>query len=189
MFDSNPHHLQKPESIEQLNRDTFRAGLEALARPGRVQRIEALFESHLLAMASSLLYSKIRYFYRGTQADFHLVEAMTGASQAAPETSHYLFADAPSVELWRKASPGSMERPETSATCIFACSDSFETPVILRGPGIKDARRARLPVAEDFAMALAENRPSFPLGADLFLVDDKGLLLGLPRTTAIEVLP
>jgi alpha-D-ribose 1-methylphosphonate 5-triphosphate synthase subunit PhnH len=188
MQDPTQHHSKGQNSIEQLNRDTFRACIEALARPGRPQRIQPLFDSHLLAMASSLLYSKILYCYQGRRTDFHLVEAMTGATSAPPEASHYLFADSPSIGLWRQAGTGSMEKPETSATCIFDCSGTDETGVILRGPGIKDALRTHLPVAECFALAILEDRPPFPQGVDLFLLDGPGRLIGLPRTTAIEVL-
>ena len=113
---------------------------------------------------------------------------MTGATPAAPETSHYLFADSPSLELWEQASPGSMEQPETSATCIFYCSGIQETTVSLRGPGIKDFAEINLPLESAFLEGLIARKPPFPLGADLFLLIGKGKIIGLPRTTEIEVL-
>ncbi len=183
------HPLPNPalNSIERLNRDTFRACLEALARPGSVQGIDPLFDSYLLAVASSLLYSKTRYCYQGNQADFHLVEAMTGATPSLPPVSHYLFADVPSAELFEQACSGSIEQPESSATCIFSCNGTQETAVFLRGPGVKEKLRTNLPLDVAFIKRLIHKRPPFPLGADLFLVSDRGKIIGLPRTTKIEV--
>ncbi len=190
MFDPANHPSSGPgqPSIERLNRDNFRACLEALARPGRPRQITPLFDSHLLGIASSLLYSKIRYCYRGNLADFQLVEAMTGATTAPPAVSNYLFADAPSLDLWHQADPGSMDHPETSATCVFACPATGNTSVLLRGPGIKEICRTHLPLEQAFVEGLIDKKPPFPLGADLFLLDESGRILGLPRTTVIEVL-
>jgi alpha-D-ribose 1-methylphosphonate 5-triphosphate synthase subunit PhnH len=177
-----------PPSIEMLNRFNFRACLEALARPGRPKEIGPVFGSHLLGIASSLLYSKIRYYYQGSSTDFHLIESMTGAIPSTPETSNYLFADAPSLALWEQAYPGSIEQPETSATCIFCCREKQKTAVVLRGPGIKETESLDLPLDGEFIDALMGKKPTFPLGADLFLLDRKGYVIGLPRTTQIEVL-
>ncbi len=177
------------DDIARLNRDNFRSCLEAMARPGRPQPLRLLCGSPLLAMASVLLYSKTRYCYQGDQQDFQLIEAMTGAQRAAADDCHYLFADAPSLELLERANPGSLENPETSATCIFTFPGDDGTPVLLRGPGIKEHQTLHLPLARELVDHLIAMRPPFPLGIDLFLLDRDGFLLGLPRTTAIEVLP
>jgi alpha-D-ribose 1-methylphosphonate 5-triphosphate synthase subunit PhnH len=182
--DSKPH---PQPSIERLNRVNFRACLEALARPGRPKEVYPLFDSYLLAVASSLLYSKIRYCYQGSRDDFHLVQAMTGAAPSQPEASHYLFADTPSLSLFEKAYPGSMEQPETSATCIFSCTETHETAVVLSGPGIKEAESLSLPLNAEFVEAFMRKKPTFPLGVDLFLLIDEGYIIGLPRTTQLEV--
>ena len=189
MFESthSTSQQQSSGSIERLNRETFRACLEALARPGLTQQVQPLFHSHLLAMASSLLYSKIRYTYRGRLSTFNLVEAMTGATQSPPAESQYIFADTPSIDLWKSAFPGTMEQPETSATCIFSCREEPISPVTLCGPGINGTLRTHLPLEQAFVKEFITCRHSFPLGVDLFLVNESGHVTGLPRTTRIEV--
>jgi alpha-D-ribose 1-methylphosphonate 5-triphosphate synthase subunit PhnH len=43
-------------------------------------------------------------------------------------------------------------------------------------------------VSQDFIAALQKKNSSFPMGIDLFFVDNDNMLLGLPRTTCIEVM-
>ena len=184
---TSPATVAARQSIERQNRATFRACLEALGRPGRPQRLSPLFGSCLLAVASALLADRIRYFYEGEHTDFRLVEIMTGAQAAEPADSDYLFADGPRLRLLDLASPGTMEAPETSATCIFNCSTAQRTGVILRGPGIHERLRLDLPLSRPMVDGLISKRHIFPLGIDLFFLDSDGWIIGLPRTTGIEV--
>lgn len=185
--------MDNTNNIEQLNRVNFRSSLEALARPGQLQLIEPLFDSRLQAMASVLLYSEVSYCYEGKE-DFQMVQAICGAKKEATDKADYLFFDgtgADALDALSKSKVGTVEQPELGATLIFKCRD-FDgdgTAVQLTGPGIATKVITSLPVEPGFIDQLQSKNDSFPMGVDLFFLSDSGKLLGLPRTTAIEVIP
>jgi alpha-D-ribose 1-methylphosphonate 5-triphosphate synthase subunit PhnH len=174
--------------IEKVNRHNFRSCLAALAEPGKTQPLIPLFDSELLALASLLLYPEVGYHYRGT-LDFQLIEAISGAQHTAVVTADYLFADHPDLELLREAKIGAAESPEFCATLVFGWSPAGqqEQNVRLHGPGIDGLVEVALPFTTQFFELLQERNSSFPMGVDLLLIDPDLCLLGLPRTTRIEV--
>jgi alpha-D-ribose 1-methylphosphonate 5-triphosphate synthase subunit PhnH len=175
--------------IEQANRNNFRSSLEALARPGELQTVTPLFGSGLLAMASVLLYAEVSYFYRGT-LNFELIQALCGARNTSQENADYLFFDSLDHKHLVQAKTGTAESPEQGATILFSCPDfdGDSTRVKLSGPGIDGTKQLCLPVMTAFLDELSEKNELFPMGIDLFLVSQQNTLLGLPRTTRIEVI-
>lgn len=176
--------------IEKINRENFRGCLEALARPGQSQTILPLFDSGLLAMASVLLYAEVSHHYPGEQ-DFELVRALCGSHHSSAEEADYLFFDAPLPEHLRDVKTGTAERPEMSATLVFEVGTDAgqeKTEVVLSGPGIKGNLQTSLPVDEEFLAVLKEKNEDFPRGIDLFFIGPDNRVLGLPRTTKVEVL-
>lgn len=180
--------MKKEHDIERINRDNFRSCLEAMARPGQLQTITPLFHSGLLAMASVLLYAEVSYCYRG-ELDFELVGALCGTHRVPASEADYLFYDSPDPDFLFHAKTGSAENPEFGATLLFGCPglDLDGTRVSLSGPGIKGQNEITLPVDRLFINKLKEKNESFPMGVDLFFISETNALLGLPRTTAIEV--
>lgn len=176
--------------IEEINRHNFRQSLGALARPGSSQTILPLFDSGLLAMASVFLYAEVSHHYKG-ELDFELVRALCGSKHVAKEEGDYLFFDQPDKEYLLDAKVGSPESPELNATLVFSCQGAAETAgtkVMLTGPGINGSRETELPLSRSFLAALNEKNEDFPMGLDLFLITDNTTILGLPRTTHIEVI-
>lgn len=175
--------------IEQTNRNNFRSSLEALARPGQLQPVIPLFGSGLLAMASVLLYAEVSYFYRGA-LDFELIRAVCGAGVSPPQEADYLIFDSPDHLYLAEVKTGSAESPEQGATLLFGYHErqGGQTGVRLSGPGIRGSKELTLPVTADFIHRLSEKNESFPMGVDCFLVSSENTLLGLPRTTRIEVM-
>jgi len=176
------------DNIERINRVNFRASLEAMARPGQLQQVQPLFDSILRAMAGMLLYSEVSYWYEGRE-DFQMIQAICGAKSSGITEADYLFYDQPERNILVQAKVGTAEQPELGATLLFRCRDLDGTGVILSGPGIKTTLRTSLPVDTDFISLLQEKNEVFPMGVDLFFLSDAGQLLGLPRTTQIEVTP
>jgi alpha-D-ribose 1-methylphosphonate 5-triphosphate synthase subunit PhnH len=176
--------------IEEINRNNFRKCLEALARPGSPQTISPLFDSGLLAMASVFLYAEVSHYYQG-ELDFEMVRALCGSKHVDAETADYLFFDNPREEYLQDAKTGSPESPELNATLIFYCPKTdheTSSQVILSGPGINGSRKVVLPASHGFIKILQEKNDDFPMGIDLFFITDDNTLLGLPRTTHIEVI-
>lgn len=175
--------------IEKANRHNFRASLEALARPGEIFFLEPVFDSGLLAMASLLLFGETTFFYKGTE-DFELIQATCGAQPASMEEADYIFADQIDLEIMKKAQAGSDENPELGATLLFGVDslDSQETSVKISGPGINGNKALLLPAATPFIELRQKKNSQFPLGVDIYLIGPDSSLLGLPRTTRIEVM-
>jgi len=176
--------------IEEINRNNFRKSLEALARPGTPQDIAPLFDSGLLAMASVFLYAEVTHHYGGG-LDFEMVRALCGSKAVGAEAADYLFFDNPEKENLMGAKTGSPESPEMNATLIFFCptgDHEKSSQVVLSGPGINGSREVVIPVSRGFIETLQEKNEDFPMGIDLFFITDDNTLLGLPRTTHIEVI-
>ncbi len=182
--------MNNNNDIERINRANFRSCLEAFARPGQNQEIGSLFNSKLQAMASVLLYSEVSYCYRG-QEDFQMIQAICGAKSSTMETADYLFFDHPDSDFLFHAKVGTAEQPELGATLIFKCHkiETEGTSVQLSGPGIDTTLVTTLPVNKGFIQQLNAKNESFPMGVDIFFLSESGILLGLPRTTKIEVMP
>lgn len=174
--------------IEKINRLNFRSCLEALSRPGELQTISPLFNSGLLAMASLLLYAEVSHFYNGN-LDFELITALCGSEQEGQNEADYLFFDTIDPAPLDHAKSGSAESPELSATLIFAQGEEHQviTTTILSGPGINDHKQVNLPLGPQFIERLSEKNSQFPFGVDVFIITPNNQLIGLPRTTKIEV--
>lgn len=180
--------MKNQNDIERTNRLNFRSCLEALSRPGHIQEIQPLFDSPLQAIASVMLYSEVSYCYHGNE-DFHMLQAICGATINSATEADYLFVDHPDTALLRVAKVGTAESPELGATLIFRCEqlETDGTPVLLTGPGIQTARKKTLPVDREFIGQLNEKNDAFPMGVDVFFISNTGQLVGLPRTTRLQV--
>ncbi len=175
--------------LEKSNRFNFRVCMDVLSRPGTTGKIEPLFGSPLNALACCLLYPEVSSFFEDTEEE-QQIRALTGSPAAAVEEAEYLFCKTPDPVVVKEASKGTFVSPELSATLFFmipTAQRSNTTQLILSGPGIKTTRAATLPVDVSFVEALIESNTMFPLGVDCFFLNENGDILGMPRTTRIEV--
>lgn len=177
---------------------TFRAVLEAMARPGTivVPPVVAAAPSPLAPVTAAVLL---------TLAD-HETPVWLDAAAAQPAVREYLrfHCGAPLVERPDHAvfaviadpaampplsvfHPGSDDYPDRSATLILQVSElDGGDGWCLRGPGIRDRARLRaglLPAA--FRAWVRDNHALFPRGVDL-LFAAPAHLAGLPRSTLLE---
>lgn len=177
---------------------TFRAVMDALARPGRVRPLvadlapPAPLTPELAAVALTL-----------TDADTPVW--LDPALAAAPEVAAYLrfHTGAPLTEDPAEAAfalvreparcpplarfaPGTPAYPDTATTLVLALDALAEGEGLhLSGPGIRGtARIAPAPLPDGFVAQLSENRAGFPLGVDLILTAP-GRVAGLPRSTTV----
>lgn len=83
---------------------------------------------------------------------------------------------------------GSHEYPDRSTTLILQVDDLHSSgPWRLSGPGIANYRQVGIEgLNAGWTTWLKANREAFPLGIDLLLTDGNSLI-GLPRTTRVEV--
>lgn len=177
----------KTLDIEKINRDNFKSIMNVLSMPGKVEKIEPLFKSTFLALANTLLYSEVSYFYDGKE-EFSLIDAITNAKKEDETQSDYIFCDEINEFLFNKAKMGTPKDPEFSGTLIFKCKDFKGLNVRLSGPGINKSKDVTLPVDKSFIKFFNEKNSSFPLGNEVFFLSEKGKVLALSRTTKIEVI-
>ncbi len=184
----------------------FRALLEALSRPGSIVAIDAALPNNhamrdglmcrvpLAAFASLLAltdYSTLVFL----ESDSALFGDALRFHASAPLTRDWhgvsivYIDDATNMPSLKGFSLGEPEAPETSATLFIRVPSLTEgESLVWRGPGIQDHRVmmiAGLPAA--FWQERASLASHFPRGIDCYFVAG-GSLVGLPRTTHVEVI-
>ena len=181
--------MRNEYDIEQTNRNNFRSSLEALARPGELQPVVPLFGSGLLAMASVLLYAEVSFYYQG-KLDFELIRAVCGARGTSRRKPTIFFSIPWTRHIWPRPRP---EQQKARNKVLL-----FSLPVLTSEmpPPERDSQGRESTVQKKsicrswhhFIDQLLEKNESFPMGIDVFFISQDNTLLGLPRTTRIEVI-
>lgn len=178
---------------------TFRAVLDALARPGRVLALPRRpappppLSPGAAAIALTLLDGDTPVFLDRRLAEAgavaHWLAFHTGAPRAADpaEAMFALVADpgaAPPLGAFPK---GTAEYPDRSATLVVqvaTCTGGADA-AILAGPGIDgEARLAPAPLPPGFWEQARANHALYPRGVDILFVGPDGIA-GLPRSSRI----
>ncbi|PAL11978.1 phosphonate C-P lyase system protein PhnH [Peribacillus simplex] len=90
-------------------------------------------------------------------------------------------------EALNKAKVGNLLNPHESAMVILEVPDVTKgDSMILTGPGIQDESFLSLPNVSAWLAARNEKNMEFPLGIDMYFVDQQDRLIALPRTTQIR---
>ena len=173
--------------IEKLNRDNFRAMMNALSMPGSVEKVSSLFNSDLLALANTLLYSEVSYFYEGSE-EFELIDAITNAKKSDLKQADYIFCDNLDEFALNQAKVGTSKDPEFSATLIYKCKSFEGKRVRLSGPGVNESIEVELPIDESFVKFFEEKNVYYPLGNEVFFLNENSQITAISRTTKVEVL-
>jgi alpha-D-ribose 1-methylphosphonate 5-triphosphate synthase subunit PhnH len=172
----------------------FRAVLDALARPGRIQRLAGPAEppAPLGRAAAAVLLTL-------ADADTPIWTDAGPAAEAwarfhagcpvvaAPGAAAFVFATGTPPAL-AALEAGTDEEPQRAATLVIEVSALTEAPGWrLSGPGIEHVHPLRVAgLPEDFVVQWAANHARFPCGIDLLLCcGDR--LAALPRSTRLEV--
>lgn len=168
----------------------FRAALEALARPGRIEQITGAQGPAPLSPAAATLLLTLC----DAETPLHLAGAHdcpalrdwlafhVGAPVVAPEAATFALGSWAALGPLGQYRIGTPEYPDRSATLIVELDDLSASGARLAGPGI--AREAWLPVPD--VAALRANHALYPLGLDFFFTAGNRLA-ALPRTTSVEV--
>jgi len=188
----------------ERNQATYRLLLEALSRPGRVVRLDHLAMLSPLASTAALLECLLDHevsvcLLPGREEvpeALRAAVATTGARLVPVDRADFVVvAGGDSGGGLPSARRGTYEYPDEGATLIYSLdqatgpsSDRFR--VRLEGPGVAapggQAPEMRgLPLAE--LRTLSEVNADYPLGVDAFFVRPSGELMGIPRSTRIQV--
>jgi alpha-D-ribose 1-methylphosphonate 5-triphosphate synthase subunit PhnH len=168
---------------------TFRSVMDAMARPGSVQRIAAAAGTPAAmmrgtaAIALTLFDHDTPLWLDPSMSEFH-----TGAPVIADSSicSFALIGDAPALPDLDRFAFGSSEYPDRSTTLILQVESLTQGSMLeLRGPGIDGVAMLQATIQPtDLFERLAINAALFPRGIDVVLVHDDAIV-AIPRTTRL----
>jgi alpha-D-ribose 1-methylphosphonate 5-triphosphate synthase subunit PhnH len=191
------------DNSDRRNQKNYRSLLQAMSRPGRSFRLDALsaVSSFAAAMAigECLLDPEVSLCVIGNGGVSTLQAVLVGATQVRTETlesADFVFVcGVQSQGGVRLVKRGRLEFPEEGATLVY-CMDSGQAGasdrfrIRLTGPGIAGqggiAPEMRGVPVEEFQELMAVNA-DYPLGVDAFFVRPNGEVMALPRSTRIQV--
>ena len=160
---------------------TFEALMWAFSYPGRVRAREGGFR----AVADALLDLETSVYTDDAALETHL--RATGAKLKSLGDAEYVFLPAlHDLAPLRAIKRGTTLEPDRAATLVIGARLKTGTRLHLTGPGIQSSLELRIDLPLEF-WGLREEVVSYPIGWDVLLIDGSRVL-GLPRTTRIEVL-
>lgn len=177
---------------------TFRSVMDAMARPGSVQRIAAAAGTPAAMMRGTAAIALTLFDH---DTPIWLDSAMTRTSEVAkwlkfhtsapviadPSVSSFaLIGEAQDLPALDRFAFGSDEYPDRSTTLILQVESLTQGPAVeLRGPGIDGMTVLQAAIQpRDLFERLAINQTSFPRGIDVVLVHDDAIV-AIPRSTRI----
>lgn len=173
----------------------YRTLLRATANPGELVGLPKSGDDAYELVLRALLDHEVAFSVVGRgawQAEERLALA-TGASIVSPEGADFVLVlggdSGGSMSCLKR---GTLEEPASGATAVYAVRKLVEErgplTVSLSGPGVPGERLVGIDaLARDEIEAIRESRSGYPVGVDVYLVDGEGRLVGLPRTTRLEV--
>jgi alpha-D-ribose 1-methylphosphonate 5-triphosphate synthase subunit PhnH len=176
----------------------FRSVMDAMARPGSVQRIQPATGAPgavmrgTAAIALTLFDHDTPVWLDGRMSATADVARWLKFHTSAPDVvdssiaSFALIGDPQSLPALDRFAFGSNEYPDRSTTLILQVESLTDGPVVeLQGPGIDGSAALRASIQpRDLFERLAINAALFPRGIDVVLVHDDSIV-AIPRTTRL----
>jgi alpha-D-ribose 1-methylphosphonate 5-triphosphate synthase subunit PhnH len=167
----------------------FRAALEVMARPGRIEDLPGAQPPQPLSVAAGgLILTLCDATTPVHLAGAHDCPALrdwitfhTGAPLVRAEAAQFAIGTWAALNPVDRFAIGQPDYPDRSTTLIIEMPNLSTKGPRLTGPGIKSAAQLSLPETAAFAA----NQALFPLGFDCFLTAGKKVA-GLPRSTRVE---
>ena len=177
---------------------TFRCVMNAMARPGSVQRIVSAAGTPPAMMRGTAAIALTLFDHdtpvwldarmQATADVANWLKFHTSAPVVADSSiaSFALVADPENLPALDRFAFGSNEYPDRSTTLVLQVESLTDGPVVeLRGPGIDGMAALRASIQpRDLFERLAINATLFPRGIDVVLVHDDSIV-AIPRTTRL----
>lgn len=175
---------------------TFRAVLDATARPGKVVRVRASgaprpLSAGAAAIALTLCDQDTPVWLDAVLRTGEVVGWLrfhTGARIVDdPGAAAFAFVGGAHVPEFGMFAPGTADYPDRSATLVLQVESFARGPLLtLTGPGIRGTHEVRIaPLPDDMPARLAANRRLFPCGVDLLFAADSDIM-ALPRSVHVS---
>ena len=177
---------------------TFRSVMDAMARPGSVQRIGAVAGTPAAMMRGTVAIALTLFDHdtpiwldKGMSRTSDVAKWLkfhTSAPVVADSSicSFALVGDAQDLPVLDRFAVGSNEYPDRSTTLILQVESLTHGPAFeLQGPGIDGTTALQTTIQpRDLFERLAINAALFPRGIDVLLVHDDAIV-AIPRTTRL----
>ncbi|MEM8631464.1 MAG: phosphonate C-P lyase system protein PhnH [Pseudomonadota bacterium] len=167
----------------------FRAALQAMSRPGRIEEVAGVAPPAPLSSAAGALVLTLcdreTSLYlapsHDTSALRDWITFQTGAPFAPAEEAQFALGTWAALQPVSAFAVGTPEYPDRSATLIVEMAALSASGPMLSGPGIRDSATLSLPETAAFQA----NAAQFPLGFDCYFTAGTQLA-GLPRSTRVK---
>ena len=178
------------------NQATFRAVMDAMARPGEIKTLRNIEAPAPLMAGTAAIIRSLADYETSVWLDAMLaaepavaawIRFQTGAPVVTdPQQAAFaLVGNGHELPDFAAFSSGSADYPDRSVTLVVQIARFSGSAFCLAGPGIQAERSlAAEPLPDDFVERWANNRALFPRGIDLLLVAD-GRVAALPRTAGV----
>lgn len=161
----------------------FDALLWALSRPGQIKELPQKGEASIIA---ALIDRECRVYAGDPRLIPQIMQ--TGAQIAEPADADHLFlADLPALGFLQDIRMGCDLYPDEGATLIVRAKLGIGQRLRLTGPGVNGTTEIALSGLPDGFWQQRAKMIRYPMGFDM-LVLDGAQIIGLPRSTKIEVL-
>ncbi|KIC37863.1 phosphonate C-P lyase system protein PhnH [Leisingera sp. ANG-M7] len=166
----------------------FRAAMNAMARPGQVQKIAGATPPEGISVAAGSLLLTLcdpeTGVFLAPDVDSEALRGWlafhTGAPIVAAELADFALGGWQQLQPLNRFRIGTAEYPDRSATLIVEMHRLDVPNAMLSGPGVKDTARMQVPELA----ALQANAALYPLGRDFFFTSGSQVA-GLPRSTQV----
>lgn len=183
---------------ELKNQKNFRSIMDSLAYPGKINKI-INFEKYrgklypqTIDLVMTLIDSEVSFnIVAGDDLAKEEIQIRTNAKLDDISNADYIVVPLSQgeniEEFLGNAKRGSLINPHMSSTFIIETKNlKDEGDILMTGPGIKDVNRINF-YNFNWITKRNEINADFPMGIDIFLIDESSNLLCIPRTTKIEV--
>ena len=174
---------------------TSRPGtLVVLDREARTLDVEMECLSSTILLARTVLDPEVSFkvISKAEEAVSRMINQLTYSKPVDLPEADFIFilhdaSEEQMKEALNKAKVGNLLNPHESAMIILEVPDVTKgDSMILSGPGIQDESFLSLPNVSAWLAARNEKNMEFPLGIDMYFVDQQDRLIALPRTTQIR---
>ena len=196
----------KETSFDEVlhSQQNFKIIMDALSRPGEILKLQENnftlfpleFNPNLLTILKTLGDNNVSFHLSvEDKKDWeNYIKTNTGMEISSVEAADFVvFCGKKYCEGFNNLKTGEVEFPENSCTAIIIVdkirSNILEYKFIqMTGPGIKDLNRVCITGFDyKYIEEIREINANFPLGIDVILVDLKGNITCISRTTKLEV--
>ncbi|MCK1991933.1 phosphonate C-P lyase system protein PhnH [Peribacillus muralis] len=181
----------------------YRKLVTATSRPGNsvvLEREAKTLDIQMECLSSTILLARtvldpevtFKVISKAEEAVSRMINQLTYSKPVDLPEADFIFilqdaSDEQMKEALNMAKVGNLLNPHESAMIILEVPDVTKgVSMILSGPGIQEESFISLPNVSAWLGARNEKNKEFPLGIDMYFVDQQDRLIALPRTTQIK---